>query len=601
MNGDYQFQNPNEHDPNQGWRLALVMVLMLLIIVVSQPLLKKLSPPPPPKQEQPAPTPAPAPQTPPAAPPVAVKVPAGQMVAAAERDIVVENDLFKLTFTNRGAQVKSWILKRYKDDKGQPLELINKLAAEKYGYPLSLFTYDDALNKKLDSALFVVNASAPCAPGTMCSQLTRTPNAVEPAPIQLSFVWSDGDVFVRKVFGFDKTYVLSVETSVTRAGQNVPAFPAWHGGFGDQTVPASYSAARIDYLFDDSVERIAPKSVHGGETLKNKMHWGGPVDQYFAALFLPSNPESIALVSFKGDIQIPKNLDKPDPKDQVDVPVVGAAVGDPTGPTHERLFVGPKAVDVLESIHATNKDGSPGPDLEKTVDFGKWFGFIAKPLFIWLKWTEEHWISNWGWAIVFLTIIINVALLPLRISSMKSALKMQKVAPQMKAIQEKYKKYKMNDPRKADMNKEMQELYQREGVNPVGGCFPMLIQFPFIVAFYSMLGNAIELRHAPWLWVRDLSAPDPYYVLPILIVASMFVMQRMTPQAGMDPTQQKMMNLMMPIMLGYISWFLAAGLSVYYVTSNLVGMAQQLIMNQTQLGREIREAQLKRARKQAKR
>ena len=163
--------------------------------------------------------------------------------------------------------------------------------------------------------------------------------------------------------------------------------------------------------------------------------------------------------------------------------------------------------------------GAP-QDLRALVNFG-FFGVIARPLFLWLKWTYEKVIHNWGWAIVLQTLIINLALLPLRIASMKSALKMQKVAPQIKAIQEKYKKYSMRDPRKQEMNQEVSALYKAEGVNPVGGCLPMLIQMPFLFAYYSMLGAAIELRQAPWLWIHDLSSRDPYFVLPIALVVSM--------------------------------------------------------------------------------
>jgi YidC/Oxa1 family membrane protein insertase len=200
---------------------------------------------------------------------------------------------------------------------------------------------------------------------------------------------------------------------------------------------------------------------------------------------------------------------------------------------------------------------------------------------------------------VIQTFIITMALVPLRISQMKSALKMQKVAPQAKAIQEKYKKYSMRDPRKQDMQKEISELYKTEGVNPIGGCLPMVIQLPFIWAYYKMLGGAIDLRHAHWLWVHDLSARDPYFVLPALMVIGMFAIQKMTPQAGMDPAQQKMMN-MMPLFTGFIFFNLAAGLNLYYAEVNLIQVAQQMIMNRTSLGREMREMALKRARKKAK-
>ena len=151
-----------------------------------------------------------------------------------------------------------------------------------------------------------------------------------------------------------------------------------------------------------------------------------------------------------------------------------------------------------------------GPDLRDVVDFG-FFSLIARPLFLWLKWTHEHMASNWGVSIIILTVIINLALLPLRITSMKSALKMQKLQPQMKAIQEKYKKLPMRDPKRQEMNAEIGELYKREGVNPAGGCLPLVIQMPFLFAFYSMLQNAIELRQAPFLWLHDLSSPDKLF------------------------------------------------------------------------------------------
>src|SRR6202030_1245190 len=191
------------------------------------------------------------------------------------------------------------------------------------------------------------------------------------------------------------------------------------------------------------------------------------------------------------------------------------------------------------------------PNLGGIVDFGR-LEILARPLFLWLKWTYNHIVPNWGWAIVIQTLIINIALLPLRITQMKSMLKMQRVAPQIKSIQEKYKKYSLRDPRKAAMNEEIAALYKKEGVNPAGGCLPLLIQFPFLIAYYRILGVALDLRPAPWLWVTALSARDPYFVLPILMVASMFFMQRMTPQAGVDPAQQKMMNWMMPLMMGFI-------------------------------------------------
>jgi YidC/Oxa1 family membrane protein insertase len=283
-------------------------------------------------------------------------------------------------------------------------------------------------------------------------------------------------------------------------------------------------------------------------------------------------------------------------KDTANVDLLGAAVGNLRGPTTERMYVGPKELAVLDAVPVpTIKNDSP--DLRGIVNFG-WWGILSRPLFLWLKWTYNHIVHNWGWAIVIQTFIITVLLLPLRITQMKSMLKMQRIQPQIKNIQEKYKKYTLRDPRKAKMQEEISALYKTEGVNPAGGCLPLLIQFPFLIAYYRMLGVALELRHAHWLWITDLSAAD--WVLPLLMVISMVVMQRMTPQAGMDPAQQKMMTVMMPLMMGFIFFKLAAGLNLYYTESNLISIAQQAVMNRTKLGREMREMMEKRARKKEK-
>ncbi len=352
-------------------------------------------------------------------------------------------------------------------------------------------------------------------------------------------------------------------------------------------------------MADGKVERLAPKKVNGGNTLRGPFNWAGPQDQFFAAIFLPDNPDTAAMVTLHESISVPKDPKKPDPNDKVKYDVLGAAVGDMSGVTRERLFVGPKALNVLESVHSSTAPGRlDGPDLRDVVDFG-FFHLIARPLFLWLKWTHEHMASNWGVAIIILTVVINLALLPLRITSMRSALKMQKLQPQMKAIQDKYKKYPMRDPKRQEMNTEIGELYKREGVNPAGGCLPLIIQMPFLFAFYSMLQNAIELRQAQFLWLHDLSSPDKMFVMPVLIVVSTYLVQKMTPNSGMDPKQQQMMTLMMPLMIGWFSFNLPSGLSVYWIIGNVIAIAQQYIMNRTGLGREMREEMEKRARKKA--
>ena len=566
-------------------RFFLVFALFFLIILASQPLLKKYLPKPaePAPQAQNVPAPAVMPQDT-ASPSTFVpgpSTPASGTHASSETETVVENDLYRITFTNRGGQVKSWILKKFTDDKEQPLELVNKTAAEKFGYPLSLWAYDETLRDKLNGALYVSSGRSPLA-----------------IPGALTFEYSDSGLTVRKKFEFDSTYVVKVETSVTSQGAYVSALPMWPAGFGDETNLPAYAAAQIVYQNDAKVERLQLKKISGGATVSGPFQWAGIVDQYFTAVFLPDDPQSSVLVTLRNQLDVPKDFKNPNPKETTKVDVLGAAVGNLKGPTEQRLFVGPKALDVLESIPVPKINGE-APDLHGIVDFG-WLGLIAKPLFLWLKWTHDHIVPNWGWAIVIQTLIINLALLPLRLSQMKSMLKMQRIAPQVKSIQEKYKKYSMRDPRKQDMNQEVSALYKEHGVNPAGGCLPLIVQMPFLFAYYRMLGVALDLRHAHWLWIKDLSSPDPYHILPIAIVITMLFMQRMTPQAGMDPQQQKMMNIFMPLMLGYISFNLAAGLCLYWSEGNLIAIVQQSIMNRTELGREMRELAEKRARKKDK-
>jgi len=510
--------------------------------------------------------------------------------AEVESFTTIENDLYSITFSNVGGVAQHWILKKYKDDAGKPLDLVNavaaqQLAAKEYesGYPLSLYAYDKSLSDKINGAKYVANEQG--------SGADRT----------LTFEYSDGDVTVTKRFSFSHSYEVRIETSVTQHGSYVTAYPSWPAGFGDQTLPPSYVASQIVIDRDDKVERIAYKKVSGGATINGPFNWAGAADPYFAAVFLPDDPDHATLVTLHHEIHIPKSPEKSDSNssDTETVPVVGAAAGTLGGPTSERIFVGPKALDVISQIrsYATPASITPepnGPPLEKLVDFG-FFSFFAKPLFLWLRWTFEHWTGNYGWAILILTAIINVALLPLRISTIKSAMKMQKLQPQVNAINDKYKRYKLTDPRQADKNRELQDLYKREGVNPLGGCLPNLLQMPFLWAFYTMLGGAIELRHAPWLWIHDLSSPS--HVLTIFFVLSMFLMQQLTPQAGMDPAQQKMMQFTMPLLLGVVTWKLSAGLSLYWAAGNIIGIVQQLGFNKTKFGREMRAHLIKRAQK----
>jgi YidC/Oxa1 family membrane protein insertase len=580
-----EFKNPQQ-EPGTERRVLLVFLLTFAVIVLFQAVLKKYpAPSPQPTASEthaPAAAATPAPGTASVPRQAATSPIPGAKQASTESEIVIENDLYRITFTNRGAQVKSWVLKKFEDEHGRPLELVNRLAAEKYGFPLSLWTYEESQRNKLNSVLYVASAS-----GTLS------------APAALSFEYADQEESVRKVFHFDDTYLVGLETSVFVNGSEISALPMWPAGFGDQTTPAGYAASRIETQFNSTVDRIPFKKVSGGNTLRGPFNWVGVADQYFAAVFLADNPEDAVAVTLRNPIDVPRDPNRP--QDTTRVEALGFAAGDLSRATRGRIFVGPKALKTLESVSVPTITGAE-PDLRGLINFG-FFGVIARPLFIWLRWTYSAkyiGVHNWGWAIVVQTLIINLALLPLRVSSMKSALKMQKIQPQMNAIKEKYKKYNMRDPRRQEMNTEIGELMKQHGVSPVGGCLPMLIQMPFLFAYYSMLGSALDLRHAPWLWIHDLSSPDPYHLLPIAIIITGLITQRMTPQAGIDPSQQKMMNLMMPVMFGVISFNLAAGLCLYWMEGSLIAIAQQALMNRTGLGQEMRALALKRARKREK-
>ncbi len=225
-----------------------------------------------------------------------------------------------------------------------------------------------------------------------------------------------------------------------------------------------------------------------------------------------------------------------------------------------KLYVGPKDQNVLEDI-------SPG--LELTADYG-FLTVIAKPLF-WLLSAIHSLIGNWGWAIIFLTVIIKLAFYKLSETSYKSMANMRKLQPRLQSLKERY-----GDDRQG-MNKAMMEMYKKEKINPLGGCLPILVQIPVFIALYWVLLEAVELRQAPFmLWIQDLSAKDPYFVLPILMGATMFIQQKLNP-APMDPMQAKIM-MALPFVFTVFFLFFPAGLVLYWVVNNGLSIAQQWVI-----------------------
>jgi YidC/Oxa1 family membrane protein insertase len=595
-----EFSNPNQQGGQDGKSLMTVMVLVVAVILGLQFYHSKTIPPP--AASTPA---AAAPQSIPSAAMAAPQAAAAQSAAssvpsvqaAAEQNTVVENDLFRITFSNRGAEVTSWILKHYKGADGKPLDLIHQQAAAQFGYPLSLYTADASIASSLNQALYVASSAGAVASAT--GALT--------APVTLTFKYSSGDLQATKTFRFDQSYVLHADVAVTRAGAAVQALIAWPSGFGDQNeVPngLAYTNAQFDDYRNGSFEHVDVKKVASASPMTGSFDFAGVADPFFAAVFLPDTPSTATVTTLNNTLDVSKTIkrvgfgsDSPPTKALME-PILGAAMGNTSGPTETRIFVGPKAIDILKQVHAADSRIS----LEPVLEFGFW-GPIGKYLFLSLHLIHDHivtsWPGSWGWAIVVLTVFINLLILPFRVKTMQSALKMQRIQPQMDAIKERYKKYKVTDPKRNEMNAEVMQLQKDHGVNMFGGCIPTLITMPLLFAFFTMLPRVVELRQAHWLWLPNLQAPDPWHILPILMVVSQFLVQFYTPSPGVDPQQQKMMAFMMPAFSGYMTWNYASGLALYWSVGNLIGIAQQAVMNRTSLGREMREIAAKRSRRKA--
>jgi len=478
-----------------------------------------------------------------------------------ERSIVIENSLYRVEISNRGAVVKSWQLKNYKDD-AKPqrvLDVVHPDASQQTGgWPFSVILDDEQFQNAANSGLYRVSSPA---------------TALQ-APADLELTWSDGHLEVTKHFRFDHTYVVRVETSVKFNGRPIKAGLGWLGGFGDLTVtnPAPVETVQTYYSEGGKISTFLHKKLDGLDKWGAGLWQGGKdfvgiEDRYFTAAFLPPNgavPGTLETRYWKASRTV-KGADGQEALEPV--PQVAAAAATP--PLALRVFVGPKDYDDLKKMN---------PPLHGLINFG-WLEFIAEPLFHGLKWLHTY-IPSWGWAIVVLTLVINMLLFPLRISSYKTTLKMQRVGPEIKAIQEKYKKYSMRDPRKAEMNKEVMAIYSREGINPVGGCFQMFLQMPVWFGLNTALRYAIEMRHATWLWITDLSSKDPYYILPVLMGLSMYLVSKMTPMTATDPQQQAMMKIMPITMAGiFMISPISSGLAVYILTSSVVGIAQQWYLN----------------------
>ena len=535
-------------------RLLLAFLLMGLVLFLTPYIYK--APPPPPKPAQPAKqaekaAPAPAAQSAAASStpaPAATAAPMpGEIRAAAEQQFSIDTQIYHVVFSNHGAVVRSWVLKKYRDRAGKPLDLVNSASFTKVAPPFSLALKDDRASNALNFGYYVAKPDADS--------------------LGIQYEFSDGENYAKKTFHFTNNgYLSQVTTEVRHRGEPVEHLIAWRGGFGDAAVlnrAGERHAVSYDLTQNKLITKDARSVKDGPLSTAGNFSFTGLDDKFFAFVFLPKDNTSVKEVVVKDDAPA-----EPNGKDEMQV---GVEVG---GDSLNRLtaFVGPKDVDLLRNVD---------PKLQQLIDWG-WYGVIAKPIFLAMHWLNDNLVRNYGWSIVLITVIINLLVLPLRFSSLKSQRKMQRLQPQIAAINAKYKGLSLRDPRKAEQNQEVMDLYKKEGVNPMGGCLPMLIQLPVLYAFYKVLNVTIELRGAHWLWVTDLSQPEQIAIriLPIIMIVTQFVTQRMTPTPGMDPAQARMMTLM-PLMLGFFFYNASSGLVLYWLTSNVVGILTQWIINKT--------------------
>ena len=492
------------------------------------------------------------------------------IAAAEEKRVVLENDALRAELTNRGAQLVSLLLKDKRLADGSALELVGRRASAPY--PLALVAADGAPHA-LNDVLFAVETEERAGITTARFRYRGERGAAEKtirlagdgrmeAEVELAAGTAPGGVLLgpglrlRTKEELENRY--NRRAAVYRAAGTVTVLDS-----GDVEAPARLPAAGLDWIGLEDTYFLS--AVVGADGLAEAR-----VEPVTLAASGTGDGTSFDGVPFGNEDALSAD-EKARPRDvQLVLVPAGAKM-------KLDLFWGAKQFDRLSAL---------GKGLEETVRWG-WLGFLARPLLRALQWLHSNVTPNYGWAIVLLTTGLKLLLLPLSLASFKSMRKMQKLNPKMQAVREKWrpklrdKNGRFNPDAQRQMNEEVMALYRQEGVNPAGGCLPILVQLPIFFAFYQLLSTAVELWQAPWaLWIHDLTAPDPYYVLPIVMGLTQIVQQRMTPPPP-DPMQKKMMQFL-PIVFTVFSLGFASGLVLYWLTNNVLSIAQQGLYNRIQ-------------------
>jgi YidC/Oxa1 family membrane protein insertase len=540
-------------------RVLLAVVLSFIVLYGSQALFPP--PQPQPKPAVPADTSSPGreaagsitpAQTPRAEPPETAAPSAAPVVADnEERRVTFENASVAATFSTRGGVLTSWRLKKYQDASGQPLELVPANVPAGTIRPFALTVEDAAVTSTLAKALFKPSA---------------TEVRVGSGPASLTFDYQDASgLSARKEFLFspDAPYVIDFTAAVSRGDTTfVPTIqwgPALGNGLAVESATMYSPPAQPIFYSDGSVSRISTGDVEANARKDGVFGFAGVDDHYFlTAALAPGQPLHLEYRR----LSVPAGGTEDRTANFIEW---SARYQGP--PRHAKFFAGPKDFDVLAAVDR---------DLTRSIHFGM-FAWLVVPLLRALKWVNGF-VGNYGASIIVLTVLINLAMFPLRHKSVVSMRRMQELQPEVKAIQERYAKLKVTDPARQKMNTEMMSLYRERGVNPASGCVPMLLTLPVLFAFYSMLSVAIELRGAPFVgWIRDLSVHDPLFITPVLMGLTQFVQTKMTPTTA-DPMQQKMMMFMPLIFMTMLLWA-PSGLVLYWTTSNLWTIGQQAVTN----------------------
>ncbi len=477
-----------------------------------------------------------------------------------EQAITVDGPLFTAVFTNRGAGLTSFVLKKYKDDSGKPLDLVSHSAKDFSGFYPFFFLGNGEFFGALNKALFNYQ-------GTTAVAVTGGKRT------EIVFEYADAarNLKAAKKFIFNAdSYVIGLDFEVLKDGRPVADLPVVFGpdlennDSRDRAMMMNLKIAAYANEKLESVEFAKQKTFpQAGQAFEKAagekgsgFFWAAYETTYFAAVF-KSAPQNRSKLSFQV-IRQPQGKDKSKLYSYM-------IVTDPTD-----AFIGPKDEKVLAAVE------NVFPDLNKVIEYG-WFGSIAKIMLKGINFIHGF-LPNYGWALVLFTLFLKLILFPLTYSSSVSMAKMQALQPKMKAIKKKYKNTKDMEQRKL-MNQEMMALYKQEKVNPAGGCLPILLQLPLLWGFFRLLSVSISVRHEPWmLWITDLSKKDPFYVLPILMGVTQLIQTRMTPSGG-DETQKKMMYILPFVMVIMFASF-PSGLNLYWCMSNVLQIGQQYIINE---------------------